>query len=263
MKIAVPSTRPDLDGTVSHKLGTAPHLLVIETDDMSFEAVDGVAQSSGPGAGVQAVSLVMGMGAQALLVGSISPHIIRVLEKQSIHVVSGVSGTVSKVVADYMASKASGVAGDHQDSLVDQPVAQSLWIDAVHKGAKQLYALVPRLVGVILLLGLFRGFLPEEKLLSLFSGSPMYDAVWGAILGSVLVGNPVNSYVIGESLLRAGAGVAGASALMLAWVSVGVVQLPVEAAALGMRFALVRNCAAFLVAVFMACVLTLLAGGGV
>ena len=41
MKIAIPATAPNLDAQVEHKLGTAAYLLVIDMDDMSFEAMEG------------------------------------------------------------------------------------------------------------------------------------------------------------------------------------------------------------------------------
>ena len=100
----------------------------------------------------------------------------------------------------------------------------------------------------------------EQALLDLLSGSTLLNAFWGATLGSVLAGNPVNSYVIGDNLLSSGVGWAGVAALMMAWVNVGVIQLPLEAAALGKCFAVVRNLAAFAAAVLFALVFALLGG---
>lgn len=68
-------------------------------------------------------------------------------------------------------------------------------------------------------------------------------------MGSILAGNPVNSYVIGDSLLTAGVGLAGVLALLLTWVNVALIQLPLEAAALGWRFAIVRNFSGIVMAV--------------
>jgi len=261
MKIAIPSTAPDLDSTVEHKLGTAAYLLIVETDDMSFEALDGPPSSSGPGAGVHAVSMVVGMGAHVVLVGHIAPHISNALEKQGIEVVTGMSGSVGKAVANYVQSRSLGAAAEHEESQIEQS-SGGLWGEALGRGLRQFYSLLPRLVGVILLLGLFQGFVSEQTLLSMFSGSALSDSFWGACLGSILAGNPVNSYVIGESLLSAGVGLAGVTALMLAWVNVGFIQLPAEAAALGLRFALVRNLAGFVMAILMSFVVVFWAGGG-
>ena len=80
-------------------------------------------------------------------------------------------------------------------------------------------------------------------------------------MGSVLTGNPVNSYVIGKNLLNIGVGLSGVTAMMLTWVSIGLIQLPVESKALGIRFALVRNITGFIVAIIMSVVVVWFAGG--
>ncbi len=161
MKIAIPTSRPDLDGTVEHKLGTAAHLLIVETDDMSFEALDGPPRSSGPGAGVAAVSIAVSKGAQALLVGHIAPHLVNAMQKQSIDVVTGVSGTAAEAVADYLESREEGGVNDEGDAR-SEGLSWEEWREAIKKSLRQFHSLLPRLVGVILLLGLSRGFVSRE-----------------------------------------------------------------------------------------------------
>ena len=261
MKIAIPSTEPNLDGMVENKLGIAAHLLVIETDDMSFKVLNGPPHSSGPGAGVQAVTLVMDMGAKVILVGYISPYIANVLAKQGIEVVTQVSGSVAKAVTNYMDLQSVNSKLENGEPQPEKSTSQDQWIAAMGMGLRQFQSLLPMLVGVILLLGLFQGFVSKQALLSLFSGSALHDSFWGACMGSILAGNPVNSYVIGKNLLNIGVGLSGVTALMLAWVNVGLIQLPVEAKALGLGFALVRNIAGFVVAVIMSFVVVWLAGG--
>ena len=67
MKIALPAGTPDMTARVENKLGTAPYLLVIDTDDMTFEAIEGPPLTAGPGSGIQAVTLALSMGAKTLL----------------------------------------------------------------------------------------------------------------------------------------------------------------------------------------------------
>jgi len=260
MKIAVPSTSPDLTGTVEPRLGMAAWLLVIDTEDMSFEAVKGPPRSSGPGAGVMAISLAVNLGAEVLLLGYVAQHIAGPLEKRGVRVISGISGPVKDAVSAYLGAPAEHVKPDedelHFSSWRDE------WKEALRKGGRQFQVLLPRLVGVVLLLGLFRGFVSEQTLLALFPGSGFLDSLWGGALGSLLAGNPINSYVIGEGLLDAGVGLAAVTALMLAWVNVGVIQLPAESAALGKRFAVTRNLAGFVMAVLMSLTVLLWTGGG-
>ncbi len=262
MKIAIPSTAPDLQGTVERTLGTAAYLLIVETDDMSFEAVPIPLQRSGHGAGIATVTLAVNMGARVLLVDHVAPHIAGVLENHSIEMVTGVSTTADKAVADYLKGRSQQVAASKPENpQSDHALRNDQWGTALGTGLRQFHSLLPRLVGVILLLGLFRGFVPDQTLLSFFSGSPLQDTLLGGALGGILAGNPVNSYVIGQGLLHSGVGQAGVMALLLTWVGVGVIQLPAEAAALGRRFALVRNISAFVMAVIMAFLAAVCSGG--
>ncbi len=262
MKIVIPSNSPDMEGMVAPKLGTAPYVLIIETDDMSFEVKGGPPQSSGSGAGVAVISLAVSLKAEALIVGYVAPHIVNAMKKQSIDIVTGVSGPVCEVVLAYLESrqnKSYAILGDK--SVTKQVAKFDLWGDSFKKGLRQFYTMLPRLIGVILLLGLFKGFVSQQDLLSLFSGSYIKDVLLGGGLGSVLVGNPINSYVIGESLLSSGVAQAGVLALMMNWVNVGVIQLPIEAQALGWRFAIVRSVTSFTVAVFLSLLFAIWQGG--
>ncbi len=261
MKIAVPSTEPNLDGMVEDKMGIAAYVLVIETDDMSFEVLNGPSSSSRPGAGVQAISLVIDMGVQVILVGFISPDIANVLAKQGIEIVTQISGSVAKAVTNYMDSQTLNSRIKNHESQSRESTSKELWIMAVKKGLRQFQSILPLLIGVILLLGLFQGFVSKQTLLSFFSGSAFFDSICGACMGSILAGNPVNSYVIGKNFLNIGVGLSGVTAMMLTWVSVGLIQLPVESKTMGIRFALVRNIAGFIVAVIMSCVLVWFTGG--
>jgi hypothetical protein len=80
-------------------------------------------------------------------------------------------------------------------------------------------------------------------------------------VGSILAGNPINSYVIGQTLLESGVSLFGVCALMISWVSIGLVQLPAEISALGARFAVVRNTAAFVIAILASLLIVWLSGG--
>jgi len=75
------------------------------------------------------------------------------------------------------------------------------------------------------------------------------DTFWGACFGSILAGNPINSYVIAGELLKYGISLFAITALIVTWVTVGLVQLPAEIAALGKKFALVRNALCFILAI--------------
>jgi uncharacterized membrane protein YraQ (UPF0718 family) len=108
--------------------------------------------------------------------------------------------------------------------------------------------------------GLFRGFIPRDLLMSIFPGNAIQDTFSGTVAGSILAGNPINSYVLGKTLLEMGVSLFGAVALMLSWVNIGLIQLPAEMAALGARFAGLRNLAAFIMVILVSLLTVILTG---
>jgi len=261
MKIAVPASDAALDAMIERKLGEATYLMVIETDDMTFKAVESPSIAGGAGAGIQAVSIILEMGAKAILTGYMAPHIAQTLRASGIEVITGISGCVNEAVQKYRWDKY--VQPDDDIEKFDSHNAWAMGVntrDALKRVARQFFNILPVLTGVILLVGLLRGFMPRELPLSVFSGNAFRDTLWGACIGSLLSGNPINSYVIGETLLKMGVSLFGVSALMLTWVSVGLIQLPVEIATLGARFAILRTAAAFVIAMIVAVLTVILAG---
>ncbi len=261
MKIALPAGTPDITARVENKMGTAPYLLVIDTNNMTFEAIEGPPLSAGPGSGIQAVTIVLGMGAKTLLVGTISPGIAQTLRKSGIEVITGVSGTVKDAVARYRRGEFSrpDTAGQNVETETvssRMPLLQ----DAFKRTLRQFAGMLPVLFGVILLVGLFRGFVPGDLLRALFPGNAAQDTLLGTAAGSLLAGSPINSYVLGQTLLEIGVSLFGVTALMLAWVNIGLIQLPAEIAALGLRFAVKRNLAAFIMVMLMSLLTVFLAG---
>lgn len=264
VKIAIPARAPEMNAQVETRLGTAPWLLVIDADSLAFEAVEGPSRSAGPGAGIQAVTLVLGMGARVLLAGTISPGIAATLRKNGIEVVTGVSGSVQAVLDQYRCGElpAGGTPGLKAGTEDGFSTGKVRCLDALKKTSRQFGGILPVLLGVILLVGLFRSFVPRELLLSLFSGTAIQDTIVGALAGSLMAGNPINSYVMGEALVEMGVSLFGAVAFMLAWVNIGLVQLPAEIAALGAVFAGLRNLAAFCMVILVAVLTVFLMGLG-
>ena len=107
-------------------------------------------------------------------------------------------------------------------------------------------------------MGLFQNFISERHLASIFSGNMFLNTLWGACAGSVLAGNPINSYVVADELLRNNVGFFAVTAFMVTWVTVGLVQLPAEASALGKKFALLRNGLSFVLSIPVALVTVLI-----
>ncbi len=125
---------------------------------------------------------------------------------------------------------------------MDEPdFAGAALLHALKRSGMQLVNLLPIFVGVVLLIGLFNALISKDLLSSIFSGNALSDTLFGTGLGSILAGNPLNSYVIGGEMLEQGVSLFAVTAFITAWVTIGLVQLPAEMAALGKKFALIRN----------------------
>ncbi len=119
------------------------------------------------------------------------------------------------------------------------------------KTLKSLLMTLPILLGVLLLISLFQTLITNDQLIILFKGNLLVDSFVGASIGAVLAGNPITSYVLGGEFFDAGVSIMAISAFIVAWVTVGVVQLPAEILLLGKKFALLRNFFSFLSAVLI------------
>jgi uncharacterized membrane protein YraQ (UPF0718 family) len=116
----------------------------------------------------------------------------------------------------------------------------------------------PIVLGVLGLASLLTAAVPPQSIAGLLPMEGIFGPLLGAIVGSVAAGHPVTSYVLAGELTSAGAGLATVTALIVSWVTVGIVHLPAEAAILGVRFALWRNAICFILAIVMAYVVAAL-----
>lgn len=123
---------------------------------------------------------------------------------------------------------------------------------ALESAAKSMWMSFPVLLGAILLVSLSNALIPRQVMVNFFGTIPFVDSLIGAGIGSILAGNPVTSYIIGGELLGQGVSLAAVTAFIVAWVTVGIVQLPAESILLGKRFAIVRNIVSFVFAVITA-----------
>ena len=101
------------------------------------------------------------------------------------------------------------------------------------------------IAGMLLLTSLALTLFSPQQFARLFGHNDMLDALLAAALGSIAAGPPLASYLLGGELLGGGVSLLAVTALVVSWVTVGLVQLPAEALFLGRRFAVTRNPVAF------------------
>ncbi len=137
---------------------------------------------------------------------------------------------------------------------------QPSFLKSLVNAFNMLYTIAPMLLGVIGLVGLFQAYITPEILQSFFTGSPLYDTVIGTLTGGVSVGQPFLSYIIGGELLQEGISLYAVTAFIISFVTLGLVQLPLEYTLFGLHFTLVRNLLALIFAMLIAWVTVATAG---
>ncbi len=110
---------------------------------------------------------------------------------------------------------------------------------------------LPIMVGMLLLINLLNVFL-KDYYSTVFTGNVLLDPFIGSLLGSVSFGIPVTSYIVGGELLLEGVSLLAVTAFIMAWTTVGLAMLPLEASFLGKRFALTRNIVNFIFSLIIA-----------
>ncbi|MCW8822308.1 MAG: permease [Sulfurovum sp.] len=128
---------------------------------------------------------------------------------------------------------------------------QPTFFKALVSAIQMLYTIAPMLLAVIGMVGLFQTFITPEMLHSLFKGSTLYDTFVGTITGGISVGQPFLSYIIGGELLEEGISLYAVTSFILSFVSLGLIQLPLEYSLFGIRFTIVRNLLSFLFAILV------------
>ncbi|MFB1487458.1 MULTISPECIES: hypothetical protein [unclassified Thiocapsa] len=113
------------------------------------------------------------------------------------------------------------------------------------RAIERIFFLMPLVPGVLLAFSLITQLLPDQPLQRFFGNNPALDALVGAVVGGLAMGQVFVGYLVGGELVRNGLSLATATALIVSWATVGLTFLPYEMRAYGNRFAILRNLLAF------------------
>ncbi len=103
MKVAVSSTGSAPDSPLNPRFGRCDYFIIVDTDDMRFEAFKNDNAELSSGAGIQSASFIADKGVVAVLTGNCGPKAAQVFSAANINVFTGYSGTVREVVAQFSA----------------------------------------------------------------------------------------------------------------------------------------------------------------
>jgi predicted Fe-Mo cluster-binding NifX family protein len=105
MKIAITATDPELDAPVDPRFGRCAYFVLVETTDMSFDAISNDSNAQGGGAGIQSAQSLAHQGIGAVLTGNCGPNAHQTLTAAGIDVVVGCGGTVREAVEEFKAGQ--------------------------------------------------------------------------------------------------------------------------------------------------------------
>jgi len=101
MKIAFSSTGTDLDSEIDPRFGRCAYFLIVNPDDMTFEAIENESMSLGGGAGIQSGQFIASKGANVVITGNVGPNASRTLNAAGVDVIVGVSGPIREAIERY------------------------------------------------------------------------------------------------------------------------------------------------------------------
>ena len=101
MKVAISATGKNLESSIDERFGRCRYFIIVETDDMSFEAIENTNADLSTSAGIQSASLVASKDVEAVITGNCGPKAMQVLAATTIKVILGQHGMVKDVVEKF------------------------------------------------------------------------------------------------------------------------------------------------------------------
>jgi predicted Fe-Mo cluster-binding NifX family protein len=101
MKVAISSSGKDLNARLDPRFGRCSYFLIIDTQDMSYEAFENENAALGGGAGIQSAQFVASKGAKAVLTGNCGPNAMQTFSAAGVQVYVCQTGTIKDIVDKY------------------------------------------------------------------------------------------------------------------------------------------------------------------
>ncbi len=101
MKVAVSAVGDSLDSSVDPRFGRCAYFVIVDTENLSFEAIPNTSLYAASGAGIQAAQTLASRGVEAVITGNVGPNAYRALAAAGIKVITGATGTVKEAVEKY------------------------------------------------------------------------------------------------------------------------------------------------------------------
>jgi len=132
------------------------------------------------------------------------------------------------------------------------------FVFAVKKNTIALLKLIPLFISIVLLINMIKVVIGYDFYKWLTTGNLLIDSFIYNTVGSILAGNAAISYYLASDMIKYGINLLLVVIFILAWVTVGFLQMPAESVLLGKKFAITRNSIAFITNIILAVVVVFL-----
>ncbi len=101
MKIAITSCGIFPDSPIDPRFGRCDYFVIVDTRDMSFEAIDNDSKFLSQGAGVKSAEFIASKGVQVVITGHVGPNAMRALSAAGVLVVLCPNDSIEEAVEKY------------------------------------------------------------------------------------------------------------------------------------------------------------------
>jgi len=117
---------------------------------------------------------------------------------------------------------------------------------SLKQAALNIYYVLPIVLSILGIMALLITYINPQTVQKIFTGNSFLDTLLGMVLGSIMLGNALISYILGSELQELNISLYAITAFLLSWVTIGYAQIPIEISYFGKRFTYIRNIMAFI-----------------
>jgi predicted Fe-Mo cluster-binding NifX family protein len=101
MKICISAAADTLDAQIDPRFGRCPYFVIVDSENMQFDAISNMASGATGGAGIQAAQTIASKSVKVLITGNVGPNAFQSLSAAGIKIVTGASGTIREAIEKY------------------------------------------------------------------------------------------------------------------------------------------------------------------
>ena len=124
MKICVTAQGDNLEAAMDPRFGRCQYFIILDPENLKFEAIANPNIELMGGAGIQSAQLVSTQEVKTVLTGNVGPNAFQTLQAAGISVITGISGCVKEAVEKFKRGELKPTQGPSVNSKFGMPGKQ-------------------------------------------------------------------------------------------------------------------------------------------